>query len=239
MDKPGIGTLQESSLHNALKKWYARPGDLLETKVGGYWIDIVRGDQLIEIQTKNFSSIRKKLERLVKDHPVRLVYPIAVERWILRIANISEQVLSTRKSPKRGKILDLFSELVRFPHLVIEPNFSLEILYIQEEAVWQDDGRGSWRRKHWSLIDHRLVNVIGSREFHSVEDYYGFLPPDLPQEFTVQDLAGRINTPGWLANKMAYSLRQMGILEVVGKKRQAYLYAIKEHASATPGGTHI
>jgi len=32
-----------------LKQWYARPGDQLEVELDGFIVDIVRGEQLIEI----------------------------------------------------------------------------------------------------------------------------------------------------------------------------------------------
>ena len=60
-----IGRLRERSLHAALKQRYARPGDQFETRVGGYVIDIVRGDPdvplLIEVQTGSFAKIKPKL----------------------------------------------------------------------------------------------------------------------------------------------------------------------------------
>jgi hypothetical protein len=52
--------------------------------VDGYHVDVVRDGTLIEIQTGNFSAIKRKLGDLVPHHPLRLVYPIAVEKWILK-----------------------------------------------------------------------------------------------------------------------------------------------------------
>ena len=46
-----IGTLNEGALHAQLKDWYRRPGDRLEQNVGGFVVDLVRGDLLVEIQT--------------------------------------------------------------------------------------------------------------------------------------------------------------------------------------------
>ena len=69
----GVGVLNEKPLHAALKAWYAQPGDEFEALVDGSVIDIVRGDLLVEIQTRNFSALKRKLEKLVVDHPVRLV----------------------------------------------------------------------------------------------------------------------------------------------------------------------
>ena len=71
--------LRERSLHAALKRWYARPGDRAEVPLDGYVIDLVRGDTLIEIQTRGFAKLARKLTRLVRNHRVRLVFPIARE----------------------------------------------------------------------------------------------------------------------------------------------------------------
>ena len=53
---PQIGLLNEKPLHAALKEWYARPDDRFETSVDGFVIDILRGDLLIEVQTRNFTA---------------------------------------------------------------------------------------------------------------------------------------------------------------------------------------
>src|SRR3972149_3683834 len=66
-----IGTLRETSLHAALKTWYARPGDELEASVEGYQIDLRRGAQLIEIQTRNFAALKHKLAPLPGPFPAR------------------------------------------------------------------------------------------------------------------------------------------------------------------------
>jgi len=57
-----IGTLNEGALHAQLKEWYRRPGDLLEQVAGGFVVDLVRGDLLVEIQTGGFAPLRRKPE---------------------------------------------------------------------------------------------------------------------------------------------------------------------------------
>jgi hypothetical protein len=76
--------MQETKLHSALKDYYSIPGAAQEVLVDGFWIDVVQDDLLIEIQTRNFAAIRNKLIALVEKHPVRLVHPIAQEKWIVR-----------------------------------------------------------------------------------------------------------------------------------------------------------
>lgn len=80
---PGIGLLNEKPLHAALKKWYAQPGDRFEVAVDGFVIDLVRDDLLLEIQTRNFAAMKSKLQRLTSAHRVRVIYPIAHEKWIV------------------------------------------------------------------------------------------------------------------------------------------------------------
>jgi len=99
---PHIGTLTEKSLHAALKEWLSRPDDRQEVRVDGFVIDIVRGDTLIEIQTRNFGAMKRKLAQLLSQHPIHLNHPIAVEKWIVRQTENGDDI-SRRKSPKRGR----------------------------------------------------------------------------------------------------------------------------------------
>lgn len=216
--------MQESSLHAALKDLYTQPGCHQEVLVDGFLIDVVQGETLIEIQTRNFTAIRPKLAVLLERHPVRLVHPIAREKWIVRLPADSSDPLDRRKSPRRGRPEHLFVELVRIPHLVSHPNLTLEVLLTQEEEVRRDDGQGSWRRKGWSIADRRLLQVIERIELRTPEDFLRFLPPDLPQPFTSKDFAKAVGVPRYLAQKAAYCLRAMGLLEVAGKRSQSLLY---------------
>jgi hypothetical protein len=218
-----IGTLRETSLHAALKDWYVRPGDFVEQVVAGYIVDIVRGDSLIEIQTGNFTSLKRKLKALLPDHAVHLVYPVAQEKWVCR-KTPDGQLLGRRKSPRRGHIEVVFVELVRVVNLAVHPNFSLEVVMIQAEDIWTDDGYGSWRRKGWSLSDRRLLAVQSQKLFSCPRDYRQLLPV-FTEPFLTSDLAQALGLSRASAQKMAYCLREMGLIRVVGKRGNALLYS--------------
>jgi hypothetical protein len=220
----GIGTRQESSLHVALKEWYTQPGDHLEEIIDGFVVDIVRGDLLIEVQINHFGAIKNKLMQLLEHHPVRVVHPVPQEKWISRISPDGKILVKHRKSPKQGQLIHLFNELVRIPELVKNPGFSLEILIIQEEDIWRDDGKGSWRRKYWSIYDRRLITVVGQVIFKSPIDYRRFIPHTVPDTFTCQDISETLRQPRSLISKMMYSLRNMGIIEIAGKRGHAFIY---------------
>jgi hypothetical protein len=220
-----ISTLNEGPLHAALKDWYAQPGDETEVLVDGFLVDIVRDGTLIEIQTRGFSPLKRKLAKLVKEHRVRLVYPIAREKWIVRVkGRRNKKALGRRKSPKRGAILDVFEQLVAIPALLVEPNFSLEILLIQEEETRKHDPRRAWRRRGWVTHERRLLDVVDQHLFETPTDFAALLPDDLDEPFTTADLAAAVSKPRWLAQKMAYCLREMGVIEQVGKQGNAVLY---------------
>ena len=228
-----IGLLNEKPLHASLKQWYARPGDRFEVPIDGFFIDIVRDDLLIEIQTRNFASISSKLFELTRSYEVRLVYPVVQEKWIVRAATEDPDRVVRRKSPKRGRLEDLFWELVSIPQLLAHPNFSLEVLMIREEEVRRYDGKRKWHRRGWVIEGRRLVDVLDRRLFGQSADWLAFVPKEL-QLFTTKDLATVADTRRELAQKMAYCLRQARMIELIGRQGRANLYRVADLNSALP-----
>jgi hypothetical protein len=219
-----IGTLNEKPLHAALKYWYAQPGDEIEVKVDGYFIDIIQEGVLVEIQTRNFSAIKRKVTKLVQKYPLRLVYPIAQEKWIVKLPKEGHGKPTRRKSPKRGKVIDMFAELVSFPALMNHPNFSLEVLLIQEEEVRRHVKSSNWRRRGWRTEERRLLAVIKQYIFEAPADLWQLLPSNLPNEFTTSDLVSAMGVNRRGAQQLAYCLRKMNAIEQIGKRGRSNLY---------------
>jgi len=215
---------RESSLHSAIKKWYFLEGDKLEANVDGFIVDIVRGDLLIEIQTANFSAIKPKLLRLLDEHRVRIVYPIPKTKWIVHKSMPIGGAFGRRRSPKKGRPSDLFRELIRIPSLFSKGNLSVEVLMIEEEEIWCNDGKGSWRRKGASIEDRKLIRVFESEVFEYKADFLKFLPKDLPDPFSNKDLAESLGLPVNQSRRMTYSLRKIGTITQVGKNRNQMLF---------------
>lgn len=220
--------MQETLLHVALKDYYTLPGATQEVFVDGYWIDVVQDNLLIEIQTRNFSAIRKKLSALVENHCVRLVYPIARDKWIVRLPAEGETLLSRRKSPRRGRLEDVFYELSHIPQLLKHPNFSLDVLIIREEEIRRADGKGSWRRNGVSIANRCLLEVLECHQFASPDDFRPLLPAGLSIPFTNRHLAQNLAIPLNLASRMSYCFRNLGLLQIKGKNNRSYLYTLSE-----------
>jgi hypothetical protein len=226
-----IGSLNEKPLHAALKDWYARPDDRLEARVDGYVIDVLRDSLLIEIQTTSFGKIRDKLTDLVSRHPLRLVYPVAQERWIVKQGGDGHTQLSRRKSPKRGSYAHLFGELVSFPAIMNESNFSVEVVLIQEEEIRRHHPNRGWRRRGWLTHERRLLRVLERRRFDTPDDLLALLPAGLPERFTTAQLGRALGERRRLAQQMAYCLREMGAIEQVGKRGRFNLYGRDDSVS--------
>jgi hypothetical protein len=187
-------------------------------------VDIVRGDELLEIQTGHFAGITSKLAALVRTHRVRLIYPIAQEKWIARLPR-SGSAATRRKSPKRGRIEDLFRETVHIPRLLSHRNFSLEVLMVRLEETRRHDARRAWRRRGWVVEERRLLGVVDGRVFSGPESWLELLP-QRADPFTARDLAAAAGVRLDLAQKMAYTLREAGLVEPIGKRGRAILYRV-------------
>ncbi len=208
--------MNEYSLHSEIKRFYSLPGDRFEVKLDDYIVDILRGQLAIEVQTKNFSALKEKLQTLTEKHQVRLVYPLPEKKWITYITR-DNIVVNKRKSPKKGRLTDLFRELVMIPQMIGDENFSLEVLFIDEEEVRCDDGKGSWRRRGISIKERRLLQVNGRILFQNKTDYLKMLPNGLGQVFTNSELAKLTKIPVRTARQITYCLRKSNIIRIAEK----------------------
>lgn len=223
---PHIGTLRERPLHASLKRWYARPGDRVETPVAGFVIDLVREDVLIEVQTSGFSSMKRKLASLLElGHRVRIVHSIPIDKWIVKV-DADGTVLSRRRSPKHGRPTDIFAELVSLPEVFVHPHLEVDLLLTIEEEHWRHTPGVGWRRRGWTVIERRLIEVVGSLQLNNAEDLIRLIPDGLPETFTTADLAAKLGRPRGAAQQMAYCLRRAGVCVAVGKRGNSVEYRV-------------
>ena len=165
---PEIGTLNEGALHAALKRHYGGAEAQFEVPFSGFVADVVRDDTIFEIQTSSFSGLERKMRALADQNPVVLVHPIAAQKNLVRIKDPASGDFTRRKSPKKGKLCHILSELVYLPSLLNHPNFSVEVALIEEEqhSIYDPKarrGRGGWRTRGRHLVEllEQCVEVAG------------------------------------------------------------------------------
>ncbi|HEU4974539.1 MAG TPA: hypothetical protein VFT50_05575 [Baekduia sp.] len=224
----GIGVLREGPLHAAVKDLLARPGDRAEVRVDGFVIDLVRADgELVEIQTGGFSPLGRKLDALLDRHRMRIVVPLPGERRIVRVDDQGE-VLSARRSPARATPLDVFDRLVSFPSLLAHPNLTVEVLLCREDHVrGPEAGRSRSGRRRRDPGERRLVDVLERVELAGPRDAAALLPAQLGAEpFTTRELAAALGCRIVLAQRVAYCLRALDVLEDAGRRGPAPLHRV-------------
>ena len=211
--------LNESSLHAALKAHYQQPGDELEVPLDGFVIDIRRPGLLIEIQTSSFRAMGRKLDRLLTANRMLMVYPVAVATYLERPGQ------KARKSPKRGSVYNLFDELVSIPTLLDHPNLMLDVALVSVIRVQRPDPRARRRRGGFRTVERRLQQIEDIRRFKNTRDLAALLPTDLPAEFTTADLAKGAGISRDCAQRMAFCLRALEVLTVVGRTKAGNHFA--------------
>ena len=208
-----IGQLNERSLHNQLKRRYAESGGLVEQKVDGFVVDVLIGDEIVEIQTGGMIKLRRKLDQLVPAHRVRIVYPIASTIRILKTAPNGE-LLSNRHSPRRGRPEEAFRELGWIADMLPNARIVVDILMVAVTEVRSDDGKGSWRRRGVSIVERRLDRIDETITLVSPDDYLAMLPDCAGTRFTNSDLCECASLPYRVVQPMTGALKKMGLLSV-------------------------
>ncbi|HEX3974658.1 MAG TPA: hypothetical protein VHW96_00255 [Solirubrobacteraceae bacterium] len=219
----GIGVLREGPLHAAVKAMLAAPGDRVEVPVGRFVIDVVRADgELVEVQTGGFGPLGAKLDALLDEHRFRIVHPIALERRIVRVDEEGE-VVSIRRSAKRGTVVEVFDKLTAFPSLLSHPNLTIEVLLLGEDHV-RAARPATVRRRTRDPGERRLRDVRGRVELRGVDDVIGALPPLPAEAFSTRELAAILGCSMLLAQRTAYCLHAVNVIESAGKRGRTPLH---------------
>lgn len=215
-----------TALHTQLKSHYVATEDRHEVVVDKYRIDAIdRRGRLIEIQCASLAAIRDKIRCLVESHQVIVVKPLAARKRITTLNRPGGDIVSSRYSPARQTLTQLFKELVHFgvfPH----PRLRLDVVMTeQEEFRVPPTSRSSWRKKY-SVSERTLIEVQAQIQLTTAADLWKALDIPLTGEFTTSDLVKASGMPRWMAQKAAFCFRRMEFFTVCGKQGNAITYRL-------------
>ncbi|MCL2079775.1 MAG: hypothetical protein FWH17_08045 [Oscillospiraceae bacterium] len=220
----GIGTLGEKTLHSAIKHYIEPDSSKHEVKIGAFVADIVTDEGIIEIQTRAFDKLRKKLAAFLEISPVMLVYPLPRVKYLMWIDGKTGDVSKKRKSPKLGNIGNAIPELYKIKPFLNHPNFHLLILLVDLEEYrylngWSKDGkRGSTR------CDRVPIGIAEEIHIKCVADFAKFIPQSLPDGFTSKTFREVTKTSLKNAQTTLHILNHLGIVRRVGKQGNLHIY---------------
>ena len=219
----GIGTLGEKTLHSVLKNYFEPNPANHEIKVGGFVADIVNDGGIIEIQTRSFDRLRKKLASFLELSKVTVVCPVVKSKQLIWLDTESGETTAPRKSPKAGKPSDAMRELCRIHEFLGHENLTVCILMLDAEEYRTLNGWDK-TKKRGSVRYERIPTAIHEEiYFKSKENFASLLPDSLPEQFTAADFRQAIRFGGMSASFALKAFCTLGACEQIGKKGRAFL----------------
>lgn len=225
--RQSIGTKQEKFIHQFLKYFICEDSSKHEIIIGNRVADCVINNHIYEIQTRSLYKLKDKLSLFLKEYKVTVVFPVYNSKLVKYIDENGE-VVSVRKSPKKGCPLDLLPELYALYRFLENPNFAIKIIIMEIEET-QTTRIDKYKRKKRTPIDKYPLDIIDIIDITSSNSLRNILPKELldNQSFTANDFNRLVKLKGRKASNALQVLKKLNIIEFIGKDNRKYLYRVK------------
>lgn len=221
-----IGTQNEKMLHKMIKNYLCPDTACHEFKVGNFIADIYQNGHITEIQTGSFRSMKSKLDKLLPNYSITVVYPVIRRKTIIEVdAFLGSK--KPKKSPKIGSPLKIMRELYQIKPFLNHPHLEIVVFLVDvdEYRMKSIDSKGLEK------INQFPKGAPLIYQLKSKTDYLELLPADLPQEWTVKTLKNYTKLSQSDNQCLVQVLKQLGIIEIAKKEGKAFIYKIKENNS--------
>lgn len=219
-----IGTLSEKTVHAVVKNFYEPDEDKQEIPINGMYADIFTGEEIIEIQTRSFDQVRKKLDRFLPDYPVTVVLPIPSTKWLIWIDEETGELSPPRKSPKKGNEYTAFRELYKIKPYLKKEGLIIVLLFLDMEEYRLLNGWSRDKKKGSSRYDRIPLSIEKEVCLRKPKDYARLIPETLTGKFTCADFAKAAKINKKQANVVLNILYYMEVVSRVGKQGNAFVY---------------
>ena len=190
-DAEGIGTYNEKRLHRILKRYVTDNAQCYEVRVGRSIADVLEGERITEIQTSSFRPLGNKIGGYLEStqYSVTVLCPVIGEKMLIRADKETGEIMSTKRSPKKGRAIDLLPNLFYLREHIDDPRLEVRVLLINAEEY-----RFSERRRYCKEgaydCDLRPTELVGETVLSDMESYRQLLLSELPEgEFTSAEFA--------------------------------------------------
>ena len=219
-----IGTLSEKTVHAVVKHYYEPDEDKQEIPIEGLYADIFTGNEIIEIQTRSFDQVRKKLDRFLPEYPVTVVLPIPDTKWLIWIDEETGELTNPRKSPKKGSEYAAFKELYKIKPYLKKEGLTIVLLFLDMEEYRLLNGWSKDKKKGSSRYDGIPIQITREVRFESPSDYQILIPDSLEDEFTCAEFAKAVKINNRQANLVLNILFYLDVVKRTGKRGRAFVY---------------
>lgn len=223
----GIGTLGEKTLHAVLKEYFEPHKENQEVRIGSFVADIVGENGVIEIQTRQFNRLLKKLECFLEYCDVTVVYPIPQVKFLSWIDTETGEVTARRRSPKKGSIYDAVQELYKIKYTLDNPRMNMCFCLLEVEETRYLNGWSYDKKRGSSRCDRVPAALMNEIYLRCPEDYRIFIPEGIASEFTSADFSKAAHTSLRNAQTVLNLLSYLEIVEKAGKRSRSIIYKVK------------
>lgn len=220
-----IGVLSEKTLHKIVKNLYEIDHQYHEIKIDNYFVDICKGNNIIEVQTKQFNKLREKISYLLSlnKYKIKIVYPVFTQKMIFYI-NDNNELSNPKKSPKKFRIPEVFHELYMIKQLLKHNDLKITLLLFEIDEYREKTNN----RKGYACVDRVPTKLVGEIILENNDDYLQLLPKEIEEVFTSKDISKITKTDIKYVNKMLNVMEYLEIIELIGKDGKKNLYSVKK-----------
>lgn len=220
----GIGTRGEKTLHAVLKRYFEPSESFHEVKVGGFVADIANENGITEIQTRQFSRLRKKLPGFLALTDVTIVYPVAAVKWLVWIDEKTGETTRKRKSPRRGQPWDILYELYQIKEFLCHPCLKFCVVLLEIEEYRSLNGWSADKKRGSTRYDRIPVSIAGEIHIGGPFGYGRLLPPGLEARFTSREFQKASGLSLSSSQTALNVLNSVGAVRRVDKLGNRYVY---------------
>lgn len=180
----GIGTYSEKSLHYILKNLFEDNADYHEVAYKGYVADVMRGEQITEIQTATLYGMKDKLEAFLADKRVRIVFPLVKKKRIIWTDPLTGESEVGKRPVKGSTEYDLLAELLYISEYLRDPSLVITIVELEADDYRLLSKGGKNRKIGARKVDTVPTKLIDIKDMEFPRDFYPLVPKHLSELFT-------------------------------------------------------
>ena len=220
-----VGTLSEKLVHRTLKYYFEPNEENHEIKVCGSIVDVKNEHGITEIQTRFFERLSSKLEKMLPEYPVNVIYPVIVEKNVHWTDPESGET-SVRKSSKKGRITDVLPELYHIKEFLSCDGFMLTVVLISADEYRVLDGYGKDKKKRATKVNIIPTELVDLLSFSNLAELKTYLLNVLPDNFTAKQINLAFHLRPRQLSLALKLLINLGVIIQIGKSGNAFVYSL-------------
>lgn len=204
-----ITTYMERSLHRSLKFHFCDDESKHEIKIGRHVADACDGKTIFEIQTGNFSPLRKKIQFYLEntDFDIVIVRPIAQNRKIFWVDEDSGEMKKVpRLSSKHENLASGIADLHYLNEFFGNSRLSFCFVLMEIDEIRLLDGYGNQKKIRATSVDRLAGEIYSLHYIKRFDDIADAILPLLPDEsFGREELSKALKLKGlklWSVQKL-------------------------------------